>query len=147
MSNCVVSMISPQKYEEFVLPLDQKLSLGYARFGVHTCNWVIDPYVDSLRKIEKMDYIDTGIGSDLERMKRLFPNARRAVLYTPGEAQSQSLDKLTVDLTRIACEYALCDVLLADVEMTTSPEKIKAFLGIAAKLSAQVTSAKNTTKS
>ena len=147
MSNCVVSMISPQQYEELVLPLDQKLSLGYARFGVHTCNWVNDPYVDSLRKIEKMDYIDTGIGSDLERMKRLFPDARRAVLYTPGEGESQSLDKLTVDLTRIACEYALCDVLLADVEMTTSPEKIKAFLGIAAKLSAQVTSAKNTTKS
>ncbi len=143
MSNCVMSMISPQQYEEFVLPLDQKLSLGYSRFGVHTCNWVINPYVDSLRKIEKMDYIDTGLGSDLKRVKMLFPDARRAVLYTPGEAESKSLEEISADLTRVAHEYAPCDVVLADVETTTSDEKIKAFLGIAAELGAQVSDAKS----
>ena len=147
MSNCVMSMVSPDQYEEFVLPLDQKLSLGYARFGVHTCNWVIDPYADSLRKIEKMDYIDTGINSDMERVKRLFPDARRAVLYTPGEAESKSLDELSADLTRIAREYAPCDVVLADVETTTSDEKIRSFLGIAAELGKQVSTTESAMES
>ena len=142
MSNCVMSMISPDQYEQFVLPKDQQLSTGYARFGVHTCNWVIDPYAESLRKIAHMDYIDTGTGSDLGRVKRLFPDTRRAVLYTPGEAETKSIEEITADLTRVAHEYAPCDVVLADVETTTSNEKIKSFLAIAAELSAQVPDAK-----
>jgi hypothetical protein len=134
MSNCVMSMISPDQYEEFVLPFDQGLSLEYARFGVHTCNWVIDPYVDSLRKIERMGYIDTGLGSDLARVKTLFPDTRRAVLYTPGEAESKSLPAIEADLERIAREYAPCDIVLADVETTASDARIREFLSCAKEL-------------
>ncbi|MFA6507401.1 MAG: hypothetical protein WCT14_14980, partial [Treponemataceae bacterium] len=120
MSNCVMSMVSPDQYEEFVLPLDKRLSVEYPRFGVHTCNWIIDPYVDKLRKIKRMDYIDTGLGSDLTRVKALFPDTRRAVLYTPGDAESKSLSEIAADLGRIAREYAPCDIVLADVETTVS---------------------------
>ena len=114
MSNCVVSMVSPDQYEEFVLPPDRALSAEYARFGVHTCNWVIDPYAQSLRKIERMGYLDTGMDSDLARVKRLFPDARRAVLYTPGEVEAKSLARIAADLRRVAEEYAPCDIVLAD---------------------------------
>lgn len=134
MSNCVMNMVSPQQYEEFVLPLDRDLSGGYARFGVHTCNWVIDPYMDSLRKLHKMDYIDTGTGSDLQRLKRLFPDTRRAVLYTPGEAESKTLDELHADLEHIAQDYAPCDIVLADVETTMPDKRINDFLAIAKEL-------------
>jgi hypothetical protein len=134
MSNCVMNMVSPEQYEEFVLPLDRRLSKDYARFGVHTCNWVIDPYMDSLRKLDRMDYIDTGTGSDLGRLKRVFPDTRRAVLYTPGEAESKSLDELHRDLERIAREYAPCDIVLADVETTMPDTRINDFLGIAEEL-------------
>jgi hypothetical protein len=116
------------------LPLDRGLSENYARFGVHTCNWVIDPYVDSLRKIDKMDYIDTGTGSDLARLKRLFPDTRRAVLYTSGEAESKSLDEIHADLARIARDYAPCDIVLADVETTMPDTRINEFLALAKEL-------------
>jgi hypothetical protein len=134
LSNCVMNMVSPQQYEHFVLPLDQRLSSGYARFGVHTCNWVIDPYMDSLRKLDRMDYIDTGTGSDLGRLKRLFPDTRRAVLYTPGEAESKSTDELYRDLEHIAREYAPCDIVLADVETTMPDSRINDFLEMAQEL-------------
>lgn len=134
LSNCVMNMVSPQQYEGFVLPLDRRLSGGYARFGVHTCNWVIDPYMDSLRKLEKMDYIDTGTGSDLRRLKSLFPDTRRAVLYTPGEAESRTLDEIHADLERIAREYAPCDLVLADVETTMPDTRINDILAIAKEL-------------
>ena len=134
MSNCVMNMVSPRQYENFVLPLDRDLSKDYARFGVHTCNWVIDPYADSLRKLDKMDYIDTGTGSDLGRLKRLFPDTRRAVLYTPGEAESKSIDELHMDLERIAREYAPCDIVLADVETTMPDNRINDFLEMAKEL-------------
>jgi hypothetical protein len=134
MSNCVMNMVSPRQYEDFVLPLDQGLSSAYARFGVHTCNWVIDPYADSLRKIDRMDYIDTGTGSDLARLKRLFPDTRRAVLYTPGEAESKTLDEIHADLERVAREYAPCDIVLADVETTMPDTRINDFLAMAKEL-------------
>ncbi len=134
MSNCVMNMVSPQQYEGFVLPLDRRLSNGYARFGVHTCNWVIDPYAEYLRKIDKMDYLDTGTGSDLARLKRLFPDTRRAVLYTPGEAESKTLAEIHADLERIAQEYAPCDIVLADVETTMPDTRINDFLAMAKEL-------------
>jgi len=134
MSNCVMSMVSPEQYEEFVLPLDLRLSREYPRFGVHTCNWKIDPYVEKLRKIGRMGYIDTGLGSDLARVKALFPDARRAVLYTPGDAESKSLDDIAADLERVAREYAPCDIVLADVETTVPESRIRDFLTCAADL-------------
>jgi len=134
MSNCVMSMVSPAQYEEFVLPLDQRLSGEYRRFGVHTCNWVIDPYASSLRKIEKMGYIDTGVDSDLARVQSLFPEARRAVLYTPGEVESKTLVEIAGDLERVARDYAPCDLVLADVETTADEGRIRSFLEIAAEL-------------
>jgi hypothetical protein len=134
MSNCVMSMVSPAQYEEFVLPLDQRLSTEYPRFGVHTCNWEIDPYAPSLRKIEKMGYIDTGMDSDLARVRALFPEARRAVLYTPGEVESKTLVEIAGDLERVARDYAPCDLVLADVETTADEGRIRSFLEIAAEL-------------
>ncbi|GAB1483245.1 hypothetical protein MASR2M78_20610 [Treponema sp.] len=138
MSNCVMSMVSPGQYEDFVLPFDQKLSEQYPRFGVHTCNWIIDPYAESLRKIKKMGYIDTGMDSDLERVKALFPDTRRAVLYTPGLLETNDDKTLDADLERIARDYAPCDIVLADVETTTQDERIRHFLARAKELERSV---------
>src|SRR4030042_2007196 len=102
MSNCVMNMVSPGQYEEFVLPLDRELGDRYPRFGVHTCNWKADPYLESLRKIPRMGYLDTGIESDLGRMRALFPDTRRAVLYGPVQLEAKSLSALAVDFRRIA---------------------------------------------
>lgn len=130
MSNCTVSMISPQQYEEFILPLDMHLSTQYQRFGIHTCNWVADPYLDSLRKIDKMGYLDTGIRSDLAQIKRMFPETRRAVLLTPGEVEAMSEAGLAAAVKRINLEYAPCDIVLADVETTMPDERINGFLAM-----------------
>lgn len=130
MSNCTVSMISPQQYEEFILPLDMHLSTQYQRFGIHTCNWVADPYLDSLRKIDKMGYLDTGIRSNLTRIKRMFPETRRALLLTPGEVEAMSDAELSAAVKRINLEYAPCDIVLADVETTMPDERINEFLAI-----------------
>lgn len=134
MSNCTVSMLSPGQYEEFVLPLDEALSRDYPRFGIHTCNWNIDPYRDSIRKIAKVGYIDTGLSSDLAAVKRAFPGARRAVLYTPGELESRGMDDLARDFERVAREYAPCDLVLADIDTTTPESRVREALALAASL-------------
>lgn len=128
MSNCTVSMISPEQYEDFLLPLDQALSFEYNRFGIHTCNWIADPYLNGMRKIKKMGYFDTGINSDLKRIKRMFPDTRRAVLLTPVEVESMTESALSDTIRRINEEYAPCDIVLADVETTMTNDKVNAFL-------------------
>ncbi len=124
MSNCTVSMISPDQYRTFVLPLDIGLSNQYSRFGIHTCNWIIDPYLDVLRDIKKMGYLDTGMHSDLPRVRRMFPDTRRAVLYTPGEIESRTLDEIHDDIDRVRREYAPCDLVLADIDSSVSDSKM-----------------------
>jgi hypothetical protein len=131
MSNCVMSMVSPEQYEKFVLPLDRQLSSQYHRFGVHTCSWVIDQYAAALRRIDRMGYIDTGMDSDLGRVKQLFPDTRRAVLYSPVRAEAKNLAGIATDLERVAREYAPCDIVLADVEATMPDQRIKDFLAMA----------------
>ncbi|MBN2558550.1 MAG: hypothetical protein JXB33_07345 [Clostridia bacterium] len=130
MSNCVMNMVSPDAYEEFVLPYDRMLSLEYDRFGVHTCNWNVTPYLDVLRKIDKMGYIDMGMMSDMPRAKAVFPDARRAVFYPPLELECKSAIEIEEDIKKIYNELAPCDIVMADVTDTTSVEKVNEFLGI-----------------
>jgi len=135
MSNCVMNMVSPEQYEEFVLPLDLYLSTQYERFGIHTCNWDTTPYLDQLRKIRKMGYLDTGIVADLSRIKRMFPETRRAVLYGPVQLEQNSEEQILADIQRIATEYAPCDIVMADVEDTTPDSKVRWFLEVVKEIS------------
>ena len=135
VSNCVMNMVSPAQYEEFVLPLDMELSTRFPTFGVHTCNWDATPYLDALRKIDKMGYLDTGTMADLARMKRMFPDTRRAVLYGPVELEQKSEAELLEDITRIADAYGPCDIALADIENTTPDDRVRYFLDATAEVS------------
>lgn len=128
VSNCVVNMISPNHYERFVLPHDMQLSKSFARFGMHTCNWNITPYLDSIRKIEKIGYLDMGILSDMARVQALFPDARRAVMYTPLWVENKTEAAVREDIEKIHSKLGACDIVLADLSDTTTDNQINTFL-------------------
>lgn len=132
MSNCVMNMISPGLYERFVLPLDEVLSRKFELFGVHTCNWSIDPYLESLRKIVNMGYLDMGIDSDMGRAREMFPEARRAVLYSPVALTKKDVAAIRRDIGRIHRELAPCDIVMADITADTPDERVHAFLSLVA---------------
>ena len=137
VSNCVINMISPEQYEEFVLPVDRELSTRFPTFGVHTCNWDATPYLDQLRSIEKMMYLDTGPMADLERIREMFPTTRRSVMYSPVDLESKSESEIYADIERIGEAYGPCDIALADVENTVPDERVRYFLDAAAEVSAE----------
>jgi hypothetical protein len=130
-SNCVVNMISPEMYEEFVLPFDIKYASEFARFGIHTCNWNASPYLESMRKIKKMGYLDMGMDTDMRRAKELFPDAHRAVLYSPVKIENLNLEEIITDFEKIRSELGPCDIILADVETTVPNEKMQAVVAAA----------------
>ena len=131
VSNCTVNMVSPQIYREFLLPYDKKIAeSGFERFGMHTCNWNVTPYLEEIKKIPKVGYLDMGIMSDMKKVKKMFPEARRAVMYSPVRLQEASLNEIKKDMEKIYNELSPCDIVMADIQATTSDERVNELLQI-----------------
>lgn len=124
VSNCTVNMISPAMYATQLLPLDARIADCFEGFGVHTCNWDISPYLDVLRRLPKVGYLDMGSQSDLRRVRALFPNTRRAVLLTPAKVHTAPLSELRRKLERICADLAPCDVVVGDIPAGTPDAKV-----------------------
>jgi hypothetical protein len=134
LSNCVMNMISPQAYKDFVYPYDKKIAESFEYFGVHTCNWNVTPYIEVLSELPKLGYLDMGMDSDMVKVKEAFPNIRRAVLYSPVKLQEASLTEIREDMKKIYCELAPCDVVMADIQASTPDSRVNELLEICREL-------------
>lgn len=134
VSNCVVNMISPQMYREFVFPHDRRIALSFERFGVHTCNWNITPYIEILKDLPNLGYLDMGVMSDMAKVKEMFPETRRAVMYSPITLQDASLEILSRDMEKVYFELSPCDIVMADIQASTSDKRVNALLEICGNL-------------
>jgi len=135
VSNCLVNMIAPKHYAELLLPFDHRIAEAFGRFGIHNCAWTADPYLDHYATAPHVGYIDMGIESDLRRARDLFPDARRAIMYTPMDLADKPLDEIRDDFRRIAAEYSPCDIVIADVEAGTADDRITAAVEMCHRLS------------
>lgn len=134
VSNCTVNMVSPAMYSRLLAPLDTRIAASFRRFGVHTCNWDVTPYLKALACLPRMGYLDMGLASDLAAARAHFPNARLAVLYAPWKLVEASPAELRADLERIARELSPCDVVMADIAADTPDARVNEFLAICAEL-------------
>lgn len=134
-SNCVVNMISPGDYSEFVLPYDIQLSKSVKSFGMHSCNWVLDPYIDGFSKIENLGHVDFGFASNLVKVKDVLTSARRNVFYDPAYLISKSEDELKDDIRKIYNEIAPCDLTLPDADDFIPDEMIIRFVDLVEEVS------------
>ncbi len=130
ISNCLVNMVSPAQYTEYLLPLDRRIAEAFDVIGIHNCAWNADPYLDAYATIPNVGYIDMGLDSDLRRARGLFPDARRAVMYTPMDLANKPMAEIREDFERIARDFAPCDIVLADIEAGTSDDRVRAALDI-----------------
>jgi hypothetical protein len=130
VSNCVMNMISPQVYEEFVYPFDRRIAVSFERFGVHTCNWDVTPYIEVLSRLPNLGYLDMGIMSDLRTVRRTFPDTYRAVLYSPVRHQEAAPVALRTDMAKVYRELAPCDLVMADIQASTPDERVRELLAV-----------------
>jgi hypothetical protein len=129
VSNCTLSMISPAMYRRMLLPFDARIAHSFDRFGVHTCNWDATPYLPALRELPAMGYLDMGGVTDLTQAKALFPDARRAVLFTVRNLHDP--EEARVFLQRVWRELAPCEVVVADIPWDMPDETVRRFLQLA----------------
>jgi len=135
VSNCVVNMVSPQLYRERLLPFDAWIRDQFPVYGIHNCAWRVDPYVEPYREIPELGYLDMGLDSDLEKARRLFPEARRNVLLTSMYLASRSDEEVRADLEKIARHLGPCDLGLPDIEVDVPDERILYVLNLCGDLS------------
>jgi hypothetical protein len=128
VSNCTVNMVSPRMYARMLRPHDERIAQAFGRFGVHTCNWDVTPYLDALALLPKVGYLDMGLDSDLRAARARFPEARLAVLYSPWKLQAGATDEVEADIARVARELAPCDVIAADITWDTADHRVNEFL-------------------
>jgi len=140
VSNCLVNMVSPEQYHEFLLPLDQRIAEAFGCIGIHNCAWNAAPYMDDYARVPHVGYIDMGLESDLARAKDLFPSARRGLMYTPNDLAVKSSEAIRKDLERIAGDYAPCDVIFADIDADIPDEKVLAFLDLCSEINSRMES-------
>lgn len=124
VSNCLVNMLSPELYNEFILPFDRKIAKAFGTIGIHNCAWSATPYLDHYAQVPKVGYIDMGMDSDLEKAKKLFPETRRALMYTPMDVANKTPEQIRNDMEFIAEKYGPCDIVAADIEHGTPDEKV-----------------------
>ena len=130
VSNCLVNMISPRTYGALLLPFDEKLAAVYGCLGIHNCAWNASPYLVPYSKIPGVGYIDMGLDSDLVRARGLFPQARRALMYTPMDLANKEIDEIRADCRRVAQEYGPCDLVVADIEAGTPDARVEELIAI-----------------
>jgi hypothetical protein len=130
VSNCVMNMISPESYAEFVRPFDTRIAESFERFGVHTCNWDVTPYIEVLAELPKLGYLDMGMMSGMRRVRETFPGTYRAVLYSPVKLQENSLEEIRADMEKIYNDLGPCDLVMADIQASTRDERVRALLDI-----------------
>ena len=130
VSNCTLNMISARTYREFLLPLDKKFARNFERFGFHTCNWNVTPYIEEIKALPKLGYLDMGIMSDLNRVKREFPDTRRALIYSPERLLQAPVEEIKGDMEKIFQKLSPCDIVMADIEATTPDSRVKNLLQI-----------------
>jgi hypothetical protein len=124
--NCLVNMVSPQQYEQLLLPFDQRIAEAFGCIGIHNCAWSATPYLDVYARVPHVAYIDMGLDSDLRHARELFPTARRALMYTPMHLMNKSMAEIEADLARIASDYGPCDLVLADIDAGVPDERVQA---------------------
>ena len=130
VSNCTLNMISPETYRKYLLSLDKKIADSFERFGFHTCNWNVTPYIKEIKEISKLGYLDMGIMSDLPLVKKEFSDTRRALIYSPERLLNASLKEIKGDIEKIYQELSPCDIVMADIEANTPDNRVKDLIEI-----------------
>ena len=132
--NCLVNMMSPEMYANQLRKFDKRFNEGFDIFGIHTCNWTVDPYLDAIAEIEGLGYLDMGPESNLDKVHKLFPDLAPTVFYPLERVMELSRAELYDDITELGKRIERGYILLCDLEAATSDDNIKAAYEAAGRL-------------
>ncbi len=127
-SNCSITMISQETYEEFLLKYDNYLSENLQPYGIHHCGDDMDRLAESYGKVSRVCFFDVGWGSDVAVCREKLPNAFLNLRLSPVKLLSCSKEEVEKDIKKLIKDNGgiknagLCCI---NIDYGTSDENIR----------------------
>lgn len=136
-SNCTVEMVSQDVYEEFLLPLDNRLADAFPHFGIHHCGRTMEHVVNGYAKVHNLEFVEVGAFSDLGAVARTLPehmliNARYSPVRLAGVSEAELRTELE-EMVRLVPGPRL-SISCVGIDASVPEEKVCAFLRICKEL-------------
>ncbi len=134
LTNCTVSLVGPQFYEDQLFHRDRELYGSVRRaglpFGIHHCG-ILDRYLTLYRRFPKVDFMEIGWGADIQKTLEMFPEAVVRSIFSAHFLLSSSVDEIksvTEGLLETVPEKDLWrfELSVPDIEYGTADENIRA---------------------
>jgi len=93
-SECSVTMISREQYDEFLLPIDLEWSKNNRPYGIHFCGNDPDRFAASFAKLPHLDFLDVGWGGNLKILRQHLPNTFLNIRLSPVEIVKQTPEQI-----------------------------------------------------
>jgi hypothetical protein len=128
ISNCTISMISRDFYEEFLLAPDKKLAAALPPYGIHHCGSNMEDYAESYASVGAV-FFDVGWGSDVRACRAALPDAFFNLRLNPARLATCTPDDIAADVNRLAAESGRLDLTgfcCINMDDTVPDENIRA---------------------
>ena len=100
-SNCSVTMISPDTYEDMLLEYDERLSRNFQPYGIHHDGSDLGKHADNYAKVSDVSFYDVGWGSDIAVCRKKLPDAFFNLRYDPKKMGQAEPGEVKEDVTRM----------------------------------------------
>jgi len=129
-SDCCVVMISPDQYSEHILPHDRYIAERLTPHGVHHCG-TIDAYLEGYRSIGDLEFLEAGWGSDIARVREVFPDIRLSARMGPqfmGRVGPEEVYSATSSLIQKGRPWDRLSIVVVGVDTDVPDENVRALV-------------------
>jgi len=126
-SNCSVTMLSNETYEEFLLRYDIYLADNLQPYGIHYCGNNMEHVLQGFAKIDKAQFFDVGWGSDVAMCRQALPDAFFSLRLSPVRLRTISVEEVRQDvegLLRQAGPVQKAAVCCVNIDYGTPDENV-----------------------
>jgi len=131
IGNCPVMMLDPAMYVSEILPADLSIRSRVKRFALHHCG-PMDRYLDAYKKLEPLEYLEVGYGSDTGAVREAFPGTILDLLVGVSfisAMREMELRQAMQNLVQNAAPTSLVrDVFMADIGADVEDSTIERFV-------------------
>ena len=100
-SECSVTMISEEQYEDFIKPVDIRWSLTSRPFGIHFCGKDPHRFASKFASLPHLDFLDVGWGGNVRKLREYLPETFLNIRLSPSEIVNQTSDEIKAVITRM----------------------------------------------
>jgi hypothetical protein len=136
-SECSLTMISTDDYENFLMDTDIKWSQSLQPFGIHYCGNDPHRYAESFAKIPQLDFLDLGWGGDVKLLRQYLPNTFFNIRLSPVELIAQTPDEIAMIIRTLVEDSgnpALTGICSINIDDKVADEQIAAIFETVANL-------------